>query len=88
MLKFIVIGLGWVYMILAIWWFFRPARMRKVFERTFRKKLRWLFVFLAFTFGGLSSFGISIGWDRVVHGAPADPTILARHSSGKGTSAL
>ncbi len=53
MLKFAVIMLGWAYMILAVWWFFRPKRIRKVFERSFRKSARLLFITLTFALGSL-----------------------------------
>jgi hypothetical protein len=53
MLKFAVIAFGWAYMILAIWWFFRPKRIRNVFERSFRRKMRWLLVVVTFAVGGV-----------------------------------
>lgn len=34
--------LGWLWIILGVWWFFRPTRIRKRFERGFRKRLRWI----------------------------------------------
>ena len=41
-MKFALIVLGWAWMIFGIWWFFRPQRIRKKFERGYRKKMRWL----------------------------------------------
>lgn len=53
MLRFVVTWLGWVYIILAIWWFFRPKRICKVFEKALRRKMRWIFVALTFVLGGV-----------------------------------
>ena len=53
MFKYFVIVLGWAYMALAIWWFFRPKRIRKAFERNARRKMRWLLITAAFVLGGV-----------------------------------
>jgi len=53
MMKFALIVLGWLWMIFGIWWFFRPARIRKKFERSYRKKMRWLLFTVMFVAAGV-----------------------------------
>lgn len=61
-MKFALIILGWAWMAFGIWWFFRPQRIRKKFERSYRKKMRWLLLAVMFVAAGaIYSAGKAVG---------------------------
>ena len=63
-MKFFLIILGWSWIILGVWWFLWPGRIRKRFARGYRKKMRRLLVVVFFvTVGTVFSVGRGIeGW--------------------------
>jgi len=61
-MKFALIILGWAWMAFGIWWFFRPQRIRKKFDRGYRKKMRWLLLTVMFiAAGAIYSAGRYVG---------------------------
>ena len=53
---------SWGWMILGVWWFFRPAGIRRRFEKRYRKGARWLLLsLLFFSAGALFSAGWELG---------------------------
>ena len=54
--------LGWAWIALGIWWFFRPAGIRRRFEKRYRKYARWILLAVLFTVAGvIFSAGRSVG---------------------------
>ncbi len=43
--------LGWAWVLLGIWWFFRPKRIRRYFEKRTHKTLRWILLTLIIAWG-------------------------------------
>ena len=41
-MKLVLFIFSWGWIILGIWWFFRPAGIRRRFEKRYRKGARWL----------------------------------------------
>ena len=41
-MKLVLLFVSWGWIILGIWWFFRPAGIRRRFEKRYRKGARWL----------------------------------------------
>jgi hypothetical protein len=65
-MKLILLILCWGWIILGIWWFFRPAGIRRRFEKRFRRTARWLlftvFVVVAgLVFAGSRQIGGGVG---------------------------
>ncbi len=62
-MKLILLILSWGWILLGIWWFFRPAGIRRRFEKGFRKKARWILLSVLF-----ASAGILFGAGRQIGG--------------------
>ncbi len=45
--------LCWSWMLLGIWWFFRPAGIKRRLEKGFRKKMRWILFVVFFAVAGV-----------------------------------
>ena len=65
-MKLLLMIVCWGWIILGVWWFFRPASIRRRFEKRFRKSARWLlltaFVVVAgLVFAGSRQIGGVIG---------------------------
>ena len=52
-MKLLLIIVCWGWIILGIWWFFRPASIRRRFEKRFRKSARWLLMTVFVVVAGL-----------------------------------
>jgi len=52
-MKIALFVLGWCWTILGIWWFFRPAALRKRFEKRFHRGARWLLLAVLFASAGI-----------------------------------
>lgn len=60
--KLVLFILGWGWIILGIWWFFRPAGIRRRFEKKYRKGARGiLLAVLLVTAGILFAVGRQLG---------------------------
>ncbi|MCH7870987.1 MAG: hypothetical protein IID33_04740 [Planctomycetes bacterium] len=54
--------LSWSWIVLGVWWFFRPAGIRRRFERKYRRYARWTLLVIFFVVAGVVfSTGRSIG---------------------------
>ena len=54
--------LSWTWILLGVWWFFRPAGIRRRFEKKYRRYARWALVVVFFAVAGVVfSAGRSIG---------------------------
>ncbi len=54
--------LGWAWILLGIWWIFRPQGIRKRFEKKFRRTARWILLTILFATAGIVfSAGRQIG---------------------------
>lgn len=54
--------LSWAWIALGVWWFFRPAGIRRRFEKKYRRYARWLLLVIFFAVAGVVfSAGRSIG---------------------------
>ena len=54
--------LGWAWILLGLWWIFRPAGIRKRFAKKYRKTLRWILLAIFFALAGaIYSAGKSLG---------------------------
>ncbi len=54
--------LGWAWIFLGLWWFFRPAGIRKRFAKKYRKYIRWILLIIFFALAGaIYSAGKDLG---------------------------
>ena len=54
--------LSWAWILLGIWWFFRPAGIRRRFEKKYRRYARWALLIVFFAVAGVVySAGRSMG---------------------------
>ncbi len=54
--------LSWSWIVLGVWWFFRPAGIRRRLERKYRRYARWMLLVIFFVVAGVVfSAGRSIG---------------------------
>ena len=54
--------LSWSWIVLGVWWFFRPAGIRRRFEKKYRRYARWTLLVIFFVVAGVVfSAGRSIG---------------------------
>ena len=61
-MKLVLLILSWGWIALGIWWFFRPAGIRRRFEKRYRKGARWLLLTVLFVSAGiLFAAGRSLG---------------------------
>lgn len=65
-MNLIITILAWSWILLGVWWFFRPAGIRRRFEKRYRKYARWILVVVFFAVAGVAwsagrSFGGVIG---------------------------
>ena len=53
---------GWAWIVLGVWWFLRPAGIRRRFEKRYRKYARWILLSVFFAVAGvIFSAGRSVG---------------------------
>jgi len=51
--RLLILILSWSWVILGIWWFFRPAGIRRRFEKRYRKGARWLLLTVLIVSAGI-----------------------------------
>ena len=78
-MKLVLLIVSWGWMILGVWWFFRPAGIRRRFEKRYRKGARLLLLtILAISAGILFAAGRRMGgvWGTVL--AVLGPSALGK----------
>ena len=61
-MRLLAIILSWSWILLGVWWFFRPAGIKLRFEKRYRKGARWLLLVVLFaTAGVLFAVGRKLG---------------------------
>ena len=68
-MRLLLFILSWSWIILGVWWFFRPAGIKRCFEKRYRKSSRWLLlVVLVASAGVLFSAGRQVGglWGTIL----------------------
>ena len=54
--------LGWTWILLGVWWFSRPAGIKRRFEKRYRGYARWILLVVFFAVAGvIFSAGRSVG---------------------------
>lgn len=67
-MKLFISILGWSWILLGLWWFFKPAGIRKRFAKKYRKTVRWILLAIFFALAGaIYSAGKNFGgWSGTV----------------------
>jgi hypothetical protein len=61
-MKLFISILGWAWILLGLWWFFRPAGIRKRMAKKYRKTVRWILLVIFFALAGtIYSAGKGLG---------------------------